>query len=110
MTETTVTETKPKMNFDEFVLSEPIKGHDGEIRVLTLKKATMRMVAKLGFPFKIGQNAALEPEFQTDVMLKWASELTGLDDIILMQMSAFDALELFILIHYKIVLHPRARQ
>lgn len=86
---------------DTVKLSQPLKTHDGTVTELKLKPPMARLIVKYGDPFTIrpvknakGETESHEYVFDNDSMMKFASDMTGVDDIILGGISVPDFLKL----------------
>ena len=76
-----------------FKLSKPLKTHDGEITELKLKEPKARLFFKYGDPFKLApmkDRADLEFVFDKEAIMQFISEMTGIDDIVLGDLSTGD--------------------
>jgi hypothetical protein len=80
-----------------FPLRKPIKTHGGEISELTLKAPSAGTFVRSGMPFTAINSAdgsyyiRVEPE----VMIKFISDMSGLDEIVLSGIDGRDAMPLF---------------
>jgi hypothetical protein len=86
---TTITQT--------FKLSSPLKTHDGEIAEIKLKEPRAGSLVKYKDPFKVkpikdadGETEGFEFEFNNKPMMQFLSDMTGIDDILLSNMSVSD--------------------
>lgn len=76
-----------------FKLSSPLKTHDGEVTELKLKTPRAGLLTKHDDPFKlqpIKDGDGYEYVFNNRSMMQFASEMTGIDDLILEDMSVSD--------------------
>lgn len=85
---TDITETVP--------LTRPIKAHGGEISEIKLKEPTARLFFSHGEPYKLKVkldnegDADVDFTFFNNVIAKFLVEMTGLDEIVLSSLSAYD--------------------
>ncbi|MEK9282820.1 hypothetical protein MTR72_24850 [Bradyrhizobium sp. ISRA442] len=84
-----------------FKLSEPLKTHDGDVTELKLKSPKARLIVKYGDPFTIrpiknakGENEGYEYIYDNEAMMKFASDMTGVDDLLLSDLSVSDFMKL----------------
>ena len=90
------------MNTETFKLSEPLKTHKGEVTELTLKTPRGRSFVEYGDPFQLkprmndaGEATGLEFVFNNNKsMVRFLSDMTGVDDLVLNDISAADFLRL----------------
>jgi hypothetical protein len=78
---------------ETFKLSSPLKTHDGEVTELKLKTPRAGLLTKYDDPFKIQplkDGDGYEYVFNNKSMMQFASEMTGIDDLILEDMSVSD--------------------
>lgn len=80
-----------------FKLSEPLKTHDGEVTELKLKAPKARLFIKYADPFKLlplKDQEGLEFTFNSESMLKFAADMSGVDELILSDLSGSDFMRL----------------
>ena len=80
-----------------FKLSSPLKTHDGEITEIKLKEPRASSLVKYNDPFKVkpikdesGETEGFEFEFNNKPMMLFLSDMTGIDDILLSNLSVSD--------------------
>jgi len=75
-------------------LSSPLKTHDGEVTELKLKEPKARLAVKYADPFQIrpmkDRDDQLEYIFNNAAVSQYASEMSGLDELILAELSVGD--------------------
>lgn len=82
---------------ETFKLSEPLKTHDGEVNELKLKAPRAGLLVKYDDPFKIQpikDGDGYEYVFNNKAVMQFASEMTGIDDLILQDLSVSDFMKL----------------
>jgi hypothetical protein len=84
-------------NTQSFTLSAPLKTHSGEVIELKLKEPHAGALVKYNDPFKVkpiksddGETQGFEFEFNNKPMMQFLSEMTGVDEILLSNLSASD--------------------
>jgi hypothetical protein len=84
-------------NTQTFALSSPLKTHDGEITEIKLKEPRASSLVKYNDPFKVkpikdadGETEGFEFEFNNKPMMQFLSDMTGIDDILLSNLTASD--------------------
>jgi hypothetical protein len=93
MTDTTIVTETVK-------LSRPLKTHDGDKTVLTLREPTAKLFFDYGEAFKvkvtIGDDGKqhIDFTFNDSIMKKYLSSMTGVDDLVLSDLRAADYVEL----------------
>jgi hypothetical protein len=82
-------------------LSQPLKTHDGVVDELKLKAPKARLIVKHGDPFTIrpiknakGENEGYEYLYDNDSMMKFASDMSGVDELILSDLTVSDFMKL----------------
>ena len=85
------------MTTETFKLSQPLKTHNGDVIELTLKAPRARAFVAYNDPFQLkprtngaGETEGLEFVFNNKAMMQFLSDMTGLDDLILGDMSGGD--------------------
>ena len=77
-----------------FKLSGPLKTHDGEVTELKLKEPKARLAVKFADPFQIrpmkDRDDQLEYIFNNEAVSQYASEMSGVDELILAELSVGD--------------------
>ncbi|MCA1401932.1 phage tail assembly protein [Bradyrhizobium sp. BRP56] len=86
---------------DTVKLSQPLKTHDGMVTELKLKPPKARLVVKYGDPFTIrpvknakGESESFEYVYDNASMMQFAADMTGVDDIILGDLTVSDFMKL----------------
>lgn len=83
------------MSINSITLVKPITTHKGVVSELTLNDPTAGLFIRYGSPFTIkGNEADAEIVFNDKIFAKFASEMTGVDEIILGTMHAKDWINL----------------
>lgn len=91
------------MNTQTLSLSTPLKTHDGELSVLTLREPNAGAFIDYGEPFKVharkdddGEPNGVDIEYNNKVMAKWLLSMIveKLDEIVLKGLSARDYYQL----------------
>ncbi|OAF14123.1 hypothetical protein [Bradyrhizobium neotropicale] len=84
-----------------FKLSSPLKTHDGVVNELNLRTPKARLIVKHGDPFTIrpvkndkGETESHEYVYDNKSMLQFAADMTGVDDLILSDLSVSDFMRL----------------
>lgn len=80
-----------------FKLSEPLKTHDGEVTELFLKAPKARLFVKHADPFTLRpmkDRDDLEFTFNSESTLKFAADMSGVDELLLSDLSATDFIRL----------------
>jgi hypothetical protein len=81
------------MTTQTFTLSQPLKTHDGEVTELKLKAPRAGLLIKYDDPFEVKWNKddnRFDYIFDNKSMMRFASEMTGVDDLILEDLSVRD--------------------
>jgi hypothetical protein len=82
---------------ETFTLSEPLKTHDGEVTELKLKTPRAGLIVKYDDPFQIRpikDGDGYEYVFNNKSVMQFASDMTGIDDLILQDLSVPDFMRL----------------
>ncbi|MDI4236798.1 hypothetical protein OZ411_28705 [Bradyrhizobium sp. Arg237L] len=86
---------------DTFSLSFPLKTHDGDVTELKLKAPRAGALVKYNDPFQLkpiknenGEQEGFEFVFNNKAMMQFLSDMTGIDDLLLADMSASDFMRL----------------
>jgi hypothetical protein len=89
------------MTTETFTLSRPLKTHNGEVIELKLREPRAGAFVRYNDPFKVkplrdaaGEPEGFEYEFNNKQMLQFLAEMTGIDDLLLQDMSASDFMRL----------------
>jgi len=80
-----------------FKLSEPLKTHDGDVTELKLKTPRAGLIVKHNDPFKVRRSPdgdGFEYEFDNKSMMAFATEMTGIDDLLLSDLLVTDFINL----------------
>jgi hypothetical protein len=92
---------KERPKGDGFVLTSPIRTHNGEVSSLKLKSPTVETFETAGIPYvrvrKVDDNSRDVAEFRFDprIMIAFVSAMTGIDSISLEEIDGRDVLPLF---------------
>ena len=83
------------MNSTTVTLTSPITTHDGEKTTITLKEPKARSFFSHGEPFKMrvltdGDKDRIEIDYSHNVFAKFLTDMTGLDEGVLGNISASD--------------------
>jgi hypothetical protein len=77
-----------------FKLSAPLKTHHGEVSELKLKEPKARLAVKYDDPFQLrpmkDRDDQLEYVFNNEAVSKYAAEMSGVDELILAELSVSD--------------------
>ncbi|MGY3618413.1 hypothetical protein [Bradyrhizobium sp. USDA 10063] len=86
---------------ETFKLSRPLKTHDGDVIELKLKEPRASALIKYNDPFTLkpikdenGEPNGFEFIFHNKSMMQFLSDMTGVDDLLLADMSASDFMRL----------------
>lgn len=85
------------MTTETFTLSRPLKTHDGEVTTLTLKEPTGGAFVDYDDPFTVkpdGETGNATFVYHNKAFIKFLSNMTGIDDLILKGISASDFIRL----------------
>lgn len=80
-----------------FKLSQPLKTHNGDVIELKLKAPRAGMLVKHDDPFKLKpakDGDGFEYEFNNKACLAFAAEMSGIDDLLLSDLSVSDFMNL----------------
>ncbi|SFO17769.1 hypothetical protein SAMN05216330_10296 [Bradyrhizobium sp. Ghvi] len=82
---------------ETFKLTSPLKTHDGVVTELKLKSPKARLMIKHGDPFTIrpvknakGETESYEYIYNNSAMVQFAADMTGVDELILEDLSVTD--------------------
>ncbi|MEE4417425.1 hypothetical protein ACNQ1H_26440, partial [Enterobacter cloacae complex sp.6722787] len=89
------------MTTQTFQLSQALKTHDGDVTELKLKPPRVSAFVKYNDPFRIeprtngeGEFTGVNYVFNNKVMMQFLAEMTGVDDLLLGDLSTVDFLNL----------------
>lgn len=80
-----------------FKLSSPLKTHDGEVTELKLKEPRAGLMVKYNDPFQVKpvkDGDGFEYVFDNKAIMQFASAMSGVDDLILSDLSVSDFMRL----------------
>ncbi|MEY9184553.1 phage tail assembly protein [Bradyrhizobium sp. USDA 313] len=79
-----------------FQLSQPLKTHNGEVSELTLKEPKAGLLVKYNDPFQIKPTSegGFEYVFDNKSIMQFAAAMSGVDDLILSDLSVSDFMRL----------------
>ncbi|WP_439368504.1 phage tail assembly protein [Bradyrhizobium sp. DASA03120] len=80
-----------------FALSQPLKTHNGDVSELTLKEPKAGLLVKYNDPFQIKPSKdsdGFEYVFDNKSIMQFAAAMTGVDDLILSDLSVSDFMRL----------------
>ena len=85
------------MTTETFKLSQPLKTHNGDVTELTIKTPRGRAFVEYGEPFQLkprlneeGEATGVEFVFNNKSMIRFMSDMTGIDDLLLGDIPAPD--------------------